>query len=169
MKAQNCKKEDLNEIQTLYQHARNTQTEKGMVVWPSFSNEFLLNEIGEDRQWKITEGETIACNWAITYNDKEIWGEKDNSDSIFIHRLCINTAFRGRRYIDDVVTWAKVFAVQNQKQFIRLDTLGNNKGLIKHYTSAGFTFLGIFHLADVSNLPLHYHLEPDCCLFEIGL
>ena len=50
-----------------------------------------------------------------------------------------------------------------------LDTLGNNTKLIEHYTSAGFQFLGIFELTDTSNLPGHYQVEPNCCLFEIAL
>jgi len=111
----------------------------------------------------------IACNWAITFNDKEIWGEKDKNDSIFIHRIATNPMMRGNRYVDDIVAWAKEYATSINKKFIRLDTLGNNTRLIEHYTSAGFTFLGIFRLEDVSNLPGHYHHEPDCCLFEMEL
>jgi hypothetical protein len=68
-----------------------------------------------------------------------------------------------------IVQWAGEYAKQKEKQFVRLDTLGNNTKLIEHYTSAGFHFLGIFELPDTSNLPGHYQNEPSCCLFEIDL
>ena len=169
MLIQNCTPADLQDILALYQHARDLQGERNSVVWPSFSEDFLLKEIGEGRQWKIVNDGIILCNWAITFEDKEIWGDKDKNDSIFIHRICNNPAFRGNRYIDSIVEWAKNHAIARGKRYVRLDTLGANTKLIKHYTSAGFDFLGIFRLTDTANLPGHYQQEPDCCLFEIRL
>ena len=168
-KINTCVLEDSGTILSLYQSARDLQTEKGMVVWPVFKKDFIENEIKEHRQWKLFIEDTIACNWAITFSDKEIWGEKDKDDAIYIHRIATNPLFRGNRYIERIVSWAKEYAKQKGKRFVRLDTLGNNTGLIKHYTSAGFQFLGISKLSDTSNLPGHYQVEPNCCLFEIDL
>ena len=168
-KITNCVLEDSDDILSLYESARNLQTQKAMVVWPFFEKSFIEKEIEELRQWKLVIDDTIACNWAITFSDKEIWGEKDKNDSIFIHRIATNPVFRGNRYIDKIVEWAKEYAIQKNKKFVRLDTLGNNTKLIEHYTSAGFDFLGMYELADTSNLPGHYQREPNCCLFEIDL
>jgi ribosomal protein S18 acetylase RimI-like enzyme len=168
-KISNCVLNDSNSILSLYKSARDLQTQKGMVVWPIFEKDFIENEINEQRQWKLVIDDTIACNWAITFSDKEIWGEKDKKDSIYIHRIATNPIFRGNRYIDKIVVWAKEYAKQRGKRFVRLDTLGNNTRLIEHYTSAGFQFLGMFELSDTSNLPGHYQDEPNCCLFEIDL
>jgi len=169
MLIQNCTANDLPDILALYQHARDLQAERKSVVWPTFSEEFLLKEIAEKRQWKLVEDNMIACNWAITFEDKEIWGDKDKDDSIYIHRICTNAIFRGNRYIDNIADWVKGYAAGQGKQYARLDTLGNNTKLIKHYASAGFEFLGIFRLADTANLPDHYQQEPDCCLFEMKI
>lgn len=160
---------DANEILQLYQAARDLQTQRKMVVWPVFEKSFVERELQEQRQWKIVLENVIACNWAITFEDKEIWGDKDQDNSIYIHRICNNPAFRGNRYIDTIVKWAKNYALQMGKQFVRLDTLGNNTKLIEHYTSSGFEFLGIFKLTDTASLPMHYQKEPNCCLFEIDL
>lgn len=160
---------DSDEILVLYEAARNLQTQRNMVIWPFFEKSFIEREIREARQWKIVIDGTIACNWAITFKDKEIWGERDQRDAIYIHRICTNPQLRGNRYIDIIVEWAKKYAVQMGKQFIRLDTLGNNTRLIEHYTSSGFEFLGMFELTDTANLPAHYQNEPNCCLFEIDL
>lgn len=169
MQIDNCTMNDVDDILLLYQAARDLQTQKQMVVWPVFERSFIEKEIQEQRQWKLLSNNIIACNWAITFNDKEIWGEKDKNDSIFIHRIATNPIMRGNRYVDKIVEWAKEYAKEKGKYFVRLDTLGNNAKLIEHYISAGFNFLGIFKLDDVSNLPEHYHREPKCLLFEMEL
>lgn len=165
----NCLLTDTDEILSLYEAARNLQTQRKMIIWPLFEKSFIKREINEGRQWKIVIGNVIACNWAITFEDKEIWGDRDQNNSIYIHRICNHPDFRGNRYIDKIVEWAKYYAGRMGKQFIRLDTLGNNVKLIEHYKSSGFDFLGMFKLAETSTLPKHYQDEPNCCLFEIDL
>jgi hypothetical protein len=169
MTIENCTPGDVETILGLYQSARELQTTKQMVVWPIFERSFIEQEILEQRQWKLLADKIIACNWAITFKDKEIWGEKDKDDSVYIHRIATNPAMHGNRYIDKIVEWAKVYAKQKDKNFIRLDTLGNNTKLIEHYISAGFEFLGITRLTDTANLPGHYRKEPNCCRFEMAL
>jgi len=169
MEVRSCLPGDVDEILSLFEAARNLQTQKKSVVWPSFEKSFLAREIQEQRQWKIVSGNVMACNWAITFNDKEIWGVKDKNDSIYIHRICNHPTWRGNRYIDAIVAWSRHYANQKGKQFVRLDTLGNNAKLIQHYTSAGFEFLGMSKLTDTATLPRHYQDEPNCCLFEIDL
>ena len=169
MEIKNCSLADADKILALYDAAMHLQTQKNMVVWPRFEKSFIEKEIQEDRQWKLMIDDEIACNWAITFDDKEIWEERDNNNSIFIHRIATNPAFRGNRFIDSIVVWAKAYALSKGKHYIRLDTLGNNTKLIEHYTSAGFKFLGIFKLTDTQNLPEHYHREPNCCLFEMEI
>ena len=164
-----CNPRDADQILRLYEYARALQQERKMVVWPYFDKSFLLKEIAEKRQWKLLSNDQIACNWAITYEDKEIWNEKDNNDAIYIHRIATHIDFRGNRFIDTIVKWAKQYAHEKGLQFVRLDTLGNNTRLIQHYTSAGFNFLGIYKLKNTSTLPSHYQQEPNCCLFELSL
>jgi len=165
----NCTPEDLNSILALYDAAMSLQTQKNMVVWPTFEEAFIEKEIKEGRQWKLMIDGEIACNWAITFNDKEIWGERDKNDSIYIHRIATNPSYRGNRFIDDIVDWARTYARSKGKQYVRLDTLGNNTRLIQHYTSAGFNFLGVFRLRNTQDLPAHYQREPNCCLFEMPI
>ena len=68
----------------------------------------------------------------------------------------------------EIVKWAKDYAKANNKKFIRLDTVGENKGLINHYQKCGFRFLGLFKLTDTRGLPSHYH-NASVSLFEISL
>jgi len=169
MEIKNCSPTDIDSIFALYDAATHLQKQKNMVVWPRFEKSLVEKEIQEKRQWKLIIDGEIACNWAITFEDKEIWEERDNNNSIYIHRIATNPAYRGNRFIDAIVTWAKAYALSKGKQYVRLDTLGNNTKLIEHYTSAGFTFLGIFRLTNIQNLPDHYHRERNCCLFEMAI
>ena len=75
-KIENCLLNDTDDILSLYQSVRELQTSKGMVVWPVFEKRFIEKEIKELRQWKLVIEDTIACNWAITFSDKEIGRER---------------------------------------------------------------------------------------------
>ena len=169
MTIQNCITEDVDKIYNLYEDARELQTLKKMVTWPHFDKQFLEREILNKQQWKLLINEEVACNWAITFTDKEIWEDKENDDAIYIHRIVTNPTFRGNNFIKAIVDWAKLYAVENKRKYIRLDTLGNNTRLIEHYTKSGFTFLGMVKLTNTNGLPLHYQKEPNCCLFEIEI
>lgn len=161
--------EDINEIFRLYHIATEYQkTIKAVVIWPEFSRTMVENEIKNLHQWKLIIDGKIACVWATTFSDEQIWEERNNDPSVYIHRIATNPEFRGFNFVASIVDWAKVFAKNNNKKFVRLDTLGNNTKLIEHYTNAGFTFLGIFDLKDTSNLPPHYHTAP-ACLFELKI
>ena len=113
-KIENCLMNDTDDILSLYQSARDLQTSKAMVVWPTFEKSFIAKEINELRQWKLVIEDTIVCNWAITFSDKEICGEKDKNDSIYIHRIATNPAFRGNKYIHRIVEWQ--VNMQNKKR-----------------------------------------------------
>lgn len=169
MKIENCELSDIDAIFRLYGIATAYQESKDVVAWPDFERNLVETEIAEKRQWKLMIDGYIACNWAITYRDPEIWEELDNNESIYIHRIATEPAYRGNNFVTTIVTWGKKFAINNGKKYIRLDTLGNNVKLIQHYTNAGFEFLGMHQLKKTASLPEHYQKETNCCLFEIRL
>ena len=169
MKIENCNAGDIPEIFRLYRIASAYQRSKEtVVVWPEFEQELIETEIAENRQWKLIIDEKIACIWATTFSDEQIWGERNNDAAVYIHRIATNPDFKGKNFIEIIVAWAKAYAKENDKDFVRLDTLGNNSKLIAHYSNSGFNFLGRFDLEDTQGLPDHYHNTP-ACLFEIRL
>jgi len=165
----NSSREDISEIFRLYKLATDFQKIKfPRNQWPEFKEDFVMSEIDENRQFKLIIDNKIACIWAITYNDAQIWEEKDNDASIYIHRIATNPEFRGNDFVKTIVAWAKEFATVKNKKFIRLDTCGRNERLINHYQNCGFNFLGIKTLKDASELPLNYQ-NAEVCYFEIML
>jgi ribosomal protein S18 acetylase RimI-like enzyme len=166
----NSRIEDIDEIFRLYHIATEyMRSKKTVVVWPEFERGLVEKEIAENRQWKLMTGEEVACVWAITFTDEQIWAEKDKNDSIYIHRIATNPNHRSRNFVTIIVDWARKYASENGKRFIRLDTLGRNEKLIAHYTKNGFNFLGMFDLENTEGLPGHYQHGEPAALFEIDL
>ena len=169
MTIKNSSISDIDEIFKQYQLASKYQeSKKNVIVWPSFERKMVENEIAKKRQFKLLIDGEIACVWAIAFSDSQIWEEKNTDSAIYIHRIATNPEYRGNNFTSVIVQWAKTFAQKENLQFVRLDTLGENKKLIAHYKNVGFDFLGLFHLKDTSNLPEHYKRAP-VCLFEIDL
>ena len=170
MKIENSTSGDFNEIFRLYTIAADYQRSKQtVVVWPQFDDLMVATEIAAKRQWKLIIDDTIACVWATTFSDPQIWEERNNDAAVYIHRIATNPNFRGKNFVSIIVDWAKEYANTQKKDFIRLDTLGNNKKLIEHYTNAGFNFLGFYNLKNTAGLPDHYQTDLPACLFEIKL
>ena len=158
--------EDLSEIFRLYETARDFQKTKSAVLWPQFDKKLIETEIAENRQWKILIDNQIACVWATTFSDPEIWEERNVDPSIYIHRIATNPIFRGQNLVEAIVEWSKKYAGENEKRFIRMDTVGENKGLINYYQKCGFDYLGLLKLRNTANLPIHYH-DATVCLFQM--
>ena len=156
---------DLHAILEMYGHASALQREKGMVTWPEISPSLIKQEIAEQRQWKMIIDDQIACIWVIAFDDPLIWGEKNKDPSIYLHRIATAPKFRGQGLVEYVVKAAVDMACQMKLDFIRLDTVGQNPGLLEHYTDHGFAFLGTYELPSTEGLPGHYNDAP-VMLFE---
>lgn len=160
---------DIPEIFRLYKLATDFQKIKFPGnQWPEFDQELITTEVVENRQFKILIKNKIACVWAITYSDAQIWEECENDASIYIHRIATNPEFRGNNFVKTIVDWSKNFASKQNIQFIRMDTCGENVRLINHYKNCGFNYLGMKKLKNTSELPSHYH-NAEVCFFEIDL
>lgn len=169
VKIENSTEADIPEIFRLYSEASAHQIRvKATVVWPTIKRELVETEIAENRQWKLLIENQIACVWAITFEDEQIWEERNADAAVYIHRIATNPAFRGQNFVALIVDWAKSYARSLGKEYLRLDTIGNNTRLIEHYTQAGFDFLGMFNMKNTEGLPGHYK-SGHVALFEIKL
>lgn len=158
---------DIDEIFRLYRSAAAYQAAiNSIVVWPEFERKLVEQELREGRQWKMLIDNKIACVWAIAFDDPQIWGARNVDSAIYLHRIATNPAFRGQKLVEKIVRWAKEYAQQHGQQFVRLDTIGENLGLIAHYTACGFDYLGLVKLTNTVGLPAHYH-SATVSLFEL--
>jgi RimJ/RimL family protein N-acetyltransferase len=165
---ENSNRQDIEEIFRLYRLATDFQRTKNIVLWPEFERSLIETEIDEKRQWKIVINNEIACIWTVAFSDPQIWAEKNADPAMYIHRIATNPEFRGQNLVAEIVDWAKKYSKEHNKQFIRMDTVGENTPLINHYKKCGFAFLGLVQLKDTDGLPGHYH-NAELSLFEIDL
>lgn len=169
MQIENSTLNDKKEIFRLYKIASEYQkTKKNSCCFDWFEKELVETEIAENRQWKLIIDNEIVWVWATTFSDEQIWEKQKEDAAIYIHRIVTNPNYRGHNFVSIIVNWAKEYAKICIKDYVRLDTLGNNTRLIAHYTNSGFNFLGMFDLKDTKGLLDHYHNTP-VCLFEIKL
>lgn len=159
---------DLKNILKLYDDAIAYQKKVFHRHWKDFDEKMIEDEIKEKRQWKIVANNQIVCIFSITFNDPLIWKEKDRDPSIYLHRIVTNPSFRGNFYVKDIVKWATEYGRKNGKQFVRMDTFGDNQKLIDYYTKCGFRFLGLTAMTKADQLPKHYE-GASLSLFEIQI
>lgn len=156
MEIKNSSIADIPVIFSLYRAAVNYQRKNGYNLWPEFEQTLIAQEIAEKRLWKIIDGNDIACTFSVAYNDPLIWEEKDKEPSVYLHRIATNPLFKGRGIMQLITGWAIEHAKQQHKQFVRMDTWGDNESLKKYYVGCGFTYLKQRPMPAQSSLPQHY-------------
>jgi ribosomal protein S18 acetylase RimI-like enzyme len=161
--------EDIDSIFKLYTEAIEFQKTVFHRAWVRFERSLVETEIKELRQWKIVVNGEIACIFALTFSDALLWKEKDAQPAIYIHRIVTNPKFRGGFYVKDIVIWAKTYCKMHQKDFIRLDTWGDNPKLIDYYCKCGFDFLEIISLNGANTVGLPVHYKGTLALFEMAV
>jgi ribosomal protein S18 acetylase RimI-like enzyme len=166
MEIQNSTLADIDRIFELYRMAAGYMKERFHVHFPEFSRTMVETEIQEQRQWKMLINGELACIWATTFQDPQIWEEKDKDPSVYIHRITTVPAFRGQQLVKKIVDWSVSYARSHNRKYVRLDTVGENTRLIEHYQQCGFNFLGMVTLQDTTGLPDHYQLD-KVSLFEL--
>lgn len=166
MYIQNSTPDDLATIMSLYDSAIEHQKKVFTKHWQPFDRQLIEREIKEERQWKMVIDDQIVCIFAITNNDPIIWKEKDKNPSLYLHRIVTHPDHRGNFFVKDIIAWALNFGREHGKQFIRMDTFGDNQKLIDYYVACGFNFLGLTTLGAADDLPKHYR-NASLSLFEI--
>lgn len=162
----NSTAEDLDTIFAFYDLAVAHQKKVFNKHWQGFSSALVTQEIEENRQYKILINEQVAAIFAITYNDPQIWEERDKDSSIYIHRIVTHPDFRGYGFVKLIIEWSKAYIKYNHIDYIRMDTWADNEKLLQYYTGCGFNHVGSIKIAADSGLPKHYE-GISLNLFEI--
>lgn len=168
MQITECTPEDFKAVFDLYDKAVEFQKTKSDKHWQNFDESLIEKEISENRLWKIIEKEDIACIFTIAHSDPLIWGERPTEPALYIHRIVTNPSFRGRRYVNTIIDWAKEYGLRLGKKFIRIDTWADNQKLNDYYLNCGFTFTGTVKPQVSNELPKHYD-GISLSLFEIRI
>jgi ribosomal protein S18 acetylase RimI-like enzyme len=164
----NTEKSDLDFIYHLFDEAIAYQERNNFPVWPGYDKEILRKGIDYFLQYKFVRNNQIGYVFSICYNDKIIWGDKDNNDAIYLHRMVVNPKFKGNKLFGDILQWVMSHPKQNNLRFVRMDTWANNPSIITYYKSFGFKVVGYFKMPDTEELPIQQR-NNDIVLLEVEL
>jgi hypothetical protein len=137
----------------MFQEAMAFRKAKGEQVWDHIDRAAIESEIDEQRQFKVMMNGDVTCLFSVLTSDPHIWGNDEQGDALYLHRIVTNLAFRGQRTFDIVLQWAQQYARANEKRFIRMDTWAQNTRIIQYYQSYGFTVKRTHTTGDIPALP----------------
>ncbi|SDD92878.1 GNAT family N-acetyltransferase [Pedobacter soli] len=104
MEILNSTPNDIEQIFELYKIATAFQKTKYIVQWPQFEQALIETEVAELRQWKMLIDDQVACVWATTFSDPQIWEDKNTDPAVYIHRIATHPDFRGQNLVTAIVT-----------------------------------------------------------------
>lgn len=169
MQINNCTKADLPLLMNFYEMAREYQRTHSNRNWHPFEPENVLEEILDNRQWKLTEDGEVTAVFLTTYSDPVIWGARNEEPSVYLHRIVTHPAHHGKNNMQKIIAWAKEHGKSLGKQFIRMDTWGDNPRLVDYYIRCGFTLLEVVVPEDRSGFPAYYNFDSMSLLqMDIG-
>jgi ribosomal protein S18 acetylase RimI-like enzyme len=146
---------DLPQIFELFEHSIQYQEKKDYPVWRNYDKNAIIKDIETGNQYKVVVDSAIAIVFSVRYSDKIIWRDLDMGNSIYLHRIVVNPAFKGQRLFGTILAWAIGHSKQKKLSSIRMDTWAANPTIVEYYKSFGFEFIENFTTPDNEELPVH--------------
>ena len=144
---------ELEVVCELYDRAIDYQKRKGFPVWQQFDKRVLVDDIETSKHYKVVLDGSIAMVFSVLGSDEIIWRHMEKGDAVYLHRIAVNPACKGRRLFSEVVDWTIGHAKQKGLKFIRMDTWSDNLQLVNYYKGFGFRFVESFTTPDSLELP----------------
>jgi ribosomal protein S18 acetylase RimI-like enzyme len=151
----NTKSSDLKLIFELFEHSINYQEKKGYPVWRNYDKHSIIKDIEDKHQYKVVVDSKTAIVFSVRYDDKIIWRDLDQGNSIYLHRIVVNPEFKGQKLFGSILEWAIEHSKQKGLHSIRMDTWASNANIINYYKSFGFSLIENYTTPDSEQLPVH--------------
>ncbi len=146
---------DQDDVFLFFEHSISYQEKNGYVSWRNYDRQAVIQDILQQRQYKIVVDGVTAMVFSVCFTDRLIWRHFDRGDSIFLHRIVVNPLFKGRRLFGVIVEWATAVARERKLSFVRMDTWAKNPAIISYYETFGFTLVEFFTTPNADELPAH--------------
>jgi predicted GNAT family N-acyltransferase len=151
----NTEPKDLDLIFGLFEHSIKYQEKHGYPSWKNYDKNAIISDIENKNQYKVMVNSTMAIVFSVCYSDRIIWRERENGDSIYLHRIVVNPEFKGQRLFGKILDWSIVHCRQRGLKNIRMDTWAANPAIVNYYKSFGFSFVENYTTPDTPELPVH--------------
>lgn len=90
----------------------------------------------------IVENQPAGCV-APTKIDKKFWADAGYGDAVYIHKLAVKREFSGREIGKELIEHAKMYALSQKINYVRLDCNYNCKKIRDMYEKQGFKYIGM--------------------------
>jgi ribosomal protein S18 acetylase RimI-like enzyme len=167
-KISNTELSNLKFIYQLFDEAIFYMKANKYIGWTTYDKNYLINDLENKNQFKITIDEEILVVFSICYNDPLIWREMEKGDAIYLHRIVVNPKFKGQKQFDKILNWIKIFAAEKGLKYIRMDTWADNPNIIEYYKSFGFSHIEDYTTPNINELP-EQHRNLKVALLEFKL
>lgn len=165
---QNTTPDDLPIIYQLFEESIRYQESKGYPSWKNYDKSALVRDVENKNQYKIIIDSKIAIVFSVCYSDKIIWRERELDDAIYLHRIVVNPAFKGKKLFGEILNWTVKHAREKKLHYVRMDTWAKNPTIINYYLGFGFRHLENYLTPDSDELPVH-NRELALALLELTL
>jgi ribosomal protein S18 acetylase RimI-like enzyme len=151
----NTEMSDLAEVFKLFDHSISYQEQKGYPVWRNYDKNAIIKDIEDQNQYKVVIDSKMAIVFSVCYTDKLIWRALDKGESIYLHRIVVNPAFKGQKLFGTILEWAIEHSRKKGLRNVRMDTWAANPTIIEYYKSFGFSFVENYTTPPSDELPVH--------------
>jgi len=149
----NTTHEDLPLVRWLFEQAILYQRQHGYPAWRGYEKNALSREIEQLLQYKVVQHHHVLAIFSVSYSDPATWGEWDNGQALFLHRIITHPQFKGQRVFEKVRDWALLKAREKRLAYIRIDTWTDNPAIIAFYEGYGFRVVAARVTPDSPELP----------------
>jgi GNAT superfamily N-acetyltransferase len=151
----NTEMTDVEFVFKLFEDSVQYQEKHGYPAWKNYDRNAIIKDIQNKNQYKIIIDAHIAIVFSVCYSDKVIWRNLEKGDSVYLHRIVVNPAFKGKKLFGKILDWAIQHCKQRGLENVRMDTWSANPTIINYYKEFGFTFIENYTTPDSTELPTH--------------
>lgn len=151
---ENTSLSDLDVVCSLFEEAIVFQEKMALPSWKNIDLKALEKEIIECRQFKLLLDDRLTGIFSICFSDPLIWTFREKGDALYLHRIVVKRAYKGQKYFQAILNWAREKALSKKLTKIRMDTWAGNSGLLDYYQRFGFKQVATYQTLDHPELPL---------------
>lgn len=146
---------DLSLIFGLFDQSIQYQETHGYPTWRNYDKNAIVKDIENKNQYKVVVDSKPAIVFSVCYSDKIIWRELEKGDALYLHRIVVNPAFKGKRLFGIILDWAIGHGKAKGLKSVRMDTWAANSMIIDYYKGFGFSFIENYVTPENADLPVH--------------
>ena len=99
-------------------------------------------------------GNHPAGGFILIEKDEFFWNDDGSASSYYLHKLVVREGFTGKGLAEEMVMWARKYAMAMGKRTLRLECYHDREYLIKLYTKCGFRMTQIKVMSDGTEIAL---------------